>query len=277
MAVRNSVLPKVVERPNLLLEPSHATICLDPLKRFFDFRGAIDTVPATAGITADPRYFSEHCITIRGDTLTFLCFNTAIMSTIREQPGQLLFPVSIIPTQRADDSAVISVVHHPSNWLEPNCGRSFRAGIEAVSDIVLTGHEHVLDTRRVSSNHGDASYVAGGALQESGDADVSEFNVLIIDTSSKKKRHIILRWDGENYLPVGMASPDQMYFWEDFSQNNFRIRKKYKLRPEFANWLDDPEVCLTHRAKGQLTLSNVYVYPSLKRLRQPGETSFHFR
>jgi len=182
MAVRGSVIPRVLEAPDLLKEESHAAICLDPLKRFFDFRSAFEQVPLGDNNSPNPKIYSEHTLDVGDGKITFLCYNTAILSTIHEQPGSLLYPTAYIPTTRPNDVAVISVLHHPSNWLEPNCARQFRNKIEGISDIIITGHEHVLDSRDVSSSHGDASYLEGGALQENSDPNISEFNVLIVDT-----------------------------------------------------------------------------------------------
>jgi hypothetical protein len=272
IAVRDSVLPKVREKPSHLTEPSHMEVCLDPLKRFFDFRAAIeDTPPDLAAPAADSRVYCERHFIEAGEAISFLCYNTAILSTLHEQPGQLIFPTTIIPSVRPVDAAVISVFHHPANWLEPNCSRAFRSKIEAISDIVLTGHEHFLDTRHVMSSHGDASYIEGGALQETGDAHTSEFNVLLLDTTTRQKRHISFVWSGSGYKAAGTANPDQFYLWESFTQNSFRMRQSYQLLPEFAASLDDPEITLTHRVKGTLTLSDIFVFPDLQRLKQPGE------
>lgn len=270
--VRDSVLPKVKEKPSLLTEPSHLTICLDPLNRFFEFRQAIENPPShDPEVAADPRIYAEHHFDSEGSRVSILCFNTAILSTLHEQPGQLLYPVSLIPKQRPSDDVVISVYHHPANWLEPNCSRLFRGRTEAISDIIVTGHEHVLDIRHVSSGHGDASYVEGGALQELGDAHVSDFNVILLDTTSKKKRQIVYRWDGSAYCPAASADPDQFYLWESFTQNTTRIHDSYRLKAEFSSWLNDTEIVLTNRTKGVLNLSDIYIYPDLRRIKKPGE------
>ena len=162
-AIRDSILPNVKSKPELLTEQSHLEICTQPLKKYFEFATVLpllELVPNEAG--ASHLLVNEYKHTINDETITFLCYNTAILSTLHEQPGTLLFPTDLIPSSRSNDSAVISVFHHPSHWLEPNCGREFRKRIEAVSDIIFTGHEHTQDRRHVSSTHGDATYVEGG-------------------------------------------------------------------------------------------------------------------
>jgi hypothetical protein len=266
--VRNSILPGIIENPNLLTEASHAAICLEPLKNFFDFRAALLPNYPTS---EQSKIYCEHRFSKGGQNISLLCYNTAITSVLREQAGQLVYPINLIPSQRPHDDVVISVFHHPTNWLTPNCGREFRKRMEEISDIALTGHEHVLDARQIQSTHGDASYVEGGALQESAYPNVSEFNVLILDTAIKRRRHIVFSWTGHGYEPPNASNPDDFYLWEDFTQNSYRMRQSYQVNEQFKRFLNDVELTLTHRVKGAVLLSDIYIYPDLKRIKQPGE------
>jgi len=101
MAVRESVLPDVLRKPELLSEASHATICLDPLKRFQDFIQALDLLPEKAVGKSNPLIIREHHLTQENETISFLCFNTAATSRLHEQLGSLVFPNGEIPKQKA--------------------------------------------------------------------------------------------------------------------------------------------------------------------------------
>jgi len=272
MAVRESVLPDVLKQPALLCEASYSSICLDPLKRFFDFQSAIDTLPLAQTVQVDSGFFRELHVVVGTERISFMCFNSAATSKLHEQPGSLVFPTQLIPNaKKSTGAAVISVYHHPTNWMEPTCAREFRTRVESMSDIILTGHEHVIDRRDVTSKQGNAIYIEGGALQDSEDPATSEFNVLVLDTTDRKMRLIGFEWRDEAYLPQSNSNTDQYHEWEDFSQNSFRVSQTFQLLPNFSARLEDLEITLTHRVKGQLQLSDVYVFPDLKRFNQAGD------
>jgi len=151
------------------------------------------------------------------------------------------------------------------------CAREFRSKTEAISDLILTGHEHTLDRRHVISPNADTSYIEAGALQDSENPDTSEFNVVLLDTVTKKRRILIYEWKEEQYLPQNCTDPAQFHLWEEFQPNSYRTRENFPLNQEFSEILEDPGITLTHRSKGMLKLSDVYVFPDLKRFNQPGE------
>ena len=135
----------------------------------------------------------------------------------------------------------------------------------------MTGHEHTLDRRQVKGSESDNTYLEGGVLQESGDPKKSEFYAVLIETGTKKQRILGFSWDGESYAPLNCENPRQFHLWEDFAHNRFRLQETFQLLPEFAAHLDDPEITLTHRVRGQLHLSDIFVFPDLKRVNLTGE------
>lgn len=135
----------------------------------------------------------------------------------------------------------------------------------------MTGHEHTLDRRQVKGSESDNTYLEGGVLQESGDPKRSEFYAVLIETGTKKQRILGFSWDGDSYAPLNCENPRQFHLWEDFAQNRFRLQETFQLLPELAAHLDDPEITLTHRVRGQLHLSDIFVFPDLKRVNLSGE------
>jgi hypothetical protein len=271
-AVRESVLRSISEKNSLLQDRSLLDVCLEPLKRFFDFQKAVVDLPFEHERDTAPGIVWEHNLLVGSKSARFVCCNTALMSTLHEKAGQLHFPISFLPEDRSDDAVVISVFHHPVNWLDPNCSRAFRKRVEAISDMVITGHEHVVESRKTTSTQGDATYYECGALQENHDPTASEFSVLILNLETKQRLQILFRWEDTRYLPLNGENPEQLYLWQGFSQNSYRIRKSFRVLPDFGEWLNDTEVGLQHRVRGHLTLDDVYVYPDLRRVKQVGET-----
>lgn len=268
---REVLLAAVRENPSRLADKSFAEICLAPQRRFFQFIEAIDLLPPNVKNSDDKRLYAEYRLEINGEAVVFCCSNTAALSQLHEQQGSLVFPTEIIPTAKNSASVSIGVQHHPGNWLRPDCAREFRRRLESITDFILTGHEHTLDKRQVRSHESDNTYLEGGVLQESGDSRRSEFYAVLIETGTKKQRILGFSWDGESYAPLNCENPRQFHLWEDFAQNRFRLQETFQLLPEFAAHLDDPEVTLTHRVRGQLHLTDIYVFPDLKRVNLAGE------
>jgi hypothetical protein len=256
----------VLESPQRLADDTFAHVCLAPLARFFDFTDAIGLAPLVDSNSLQRKLYSEHRIPLSDGTLTFRCCNTAALSRRHEQPGSLTFPSALIPEGRDSSTVAISVFHHPYNWLAPNEAREFRRRIEKCSDIILTGHEHVLDRRKTKSGGADNTYLEGGVLQETGNSAVSEFYAITIDTLQRKQRVLGFSWTGQNYCPANQSDPEQYHLWEEFAENQLRRREVFRLTGKFSEFLDDPEITLTQKTKGQLKLSDVYLFPDLKRV-----------
>lgn len=261
--VRDAVLRTLADEPTKLENPDIVQVCTQVQGSFFDF------VQATAGPSLDlkNRLCYEYSVRVGDDTLQFRCYNTAVTSRREEKPGTLLC-APCPPREGANDaSVVISVLHHPYNWLIPAQARSLRREIERTSDIVLTGHEHE-HTRRVDHvATGEMNeFIEGGVLQESGGRGMSAFNVLVIDTADQQQRFYHFVWRDGRYVPS--VSHEQ---WEPFPINRLRTKKLFEPVEQMQDFLDDPELTLTHRVKGRLGLSDIYVAPDLREVSHAGE------
>jgi hypothetical protein len=267
-----SVVGQVVSKtPSRLRDASFAEICLEPQRRFFQFREALTTPEVVSIVGGNDRIYSEYLLQSDGATVTFCCCNSAILSELHEKPGSLIFPTQLIPTYARNTDVSIGLIHHPFNWLRPDCAREVRDRLESVTDFILTGHEHVLDRRAAAAHEANNTYLEGGVLQDRDDVERSEFYAVLVDTKTRKQRVIGYSWSEGRYAPVGADDPSQYHLWEDFAQNRFRMRETFQTLSTFRNFLDDPELTLAHRSRGELRLSDIYVYPDLKRVNLTGE------
>jgi hypothetical protein len=111
----------------------------------------------------------------------------------------------------------------------------------------------------------------GAALQETGTPDESGFNVIVLDTSTRKQQVTHFEWQEDLYVS-GSAVPE----WEDYQVNRLRLKSGFDISEEMLEKLDDPGVVLTHEHKGRVTLSDVFVYPDLRevthRMRETAHT-----
>jgi len=261
-AVRDMVLQTLMDEPRKLSDPDVVRVCTGVQEPFFQF------LAATGGsyLHQDGRLFYEYSIPLGSETLLFRCYNTAVTSRREEKPGTLLCRFE--STFRRDGAAlVISVLHHPYNWLTPSSHRETRREIERTSDIVLTGHEHE-HTRRVQhvATGETNEYIEGAVLQEGGQLDSSAFNVLVVDTQTLRQRFYHLLWRDNLYVPTVSHAE-----WEHLQLNRLRTKQPFEPAEQMQEFLDDPGLALTHRDLGRLKLSHVYVAPDLREVSYKGE------
>lgn len=108
-------------------------------KNYWDFA-------ATYGLE-DSGLVSKNELTVDGNKIAILQFNTAWMSVLHENPGRVIMPGTLFyDIDPAEYRAVFSVLHHPANWLNPDYKEKFSTYIRSVTDLAFVGHEHQRDS-----------------------------------------------------------------------------------------------------------------------------------
>ncbi|NOT97056.1 MAG: hypothetical protein HOP00_12220 [Nitrospira sp.] len=269
---RDMILDGVLKDPNKALDNSVVQICIQAQDSFFEFLGnhasGNRVESANIGTPYDSRLYYEYRFGSGDQTIRFMCCNTPWLSRLRDIQGQLFYPTDAVPCGTSDHALSIAIFHHPYPWLETTNRRSFQKRIEEVADLVLTGHEHDATRRTQQSEKGGRNtYIEGGALHDAEDQASSIFNAFVIDTDLKKQKFVRLLWDGEKYSP-SVAFPQGKdgagLAWEEFQINRLRQSVRFSLSPKIEEYLDDPDVYLTHRHRGNLKLSDVFVFPDLR-------------
>lgn len=114
-------------------------------------------------------------------SIRFNCYNTAWMSVLHEKQGGLHMPDAMFDHSFANerDDYVLSVFHHPYNWMPAGSYRRFRTLVEESSDMILTGHEHEADHYHKYSFTGEVNeYLEGAVFQEHGRDDRAGFHAV---------------------------------------------------------------------------------------------------
>jgi predicted MPP superfamily phosphohydrolase len=237
---------------------------------FFDF---ISKFTQTEIIPEDKRLCYTVDIPISEKTLRFRCYNTAWVSQLHEKQGQMLFPTLIAKNALENESGradlIVSMFHHPYNWLEQSNAHTFTQFIEQNSDIVLTGHEHIEDFYIKEKITGEnLRYIAGAVLQER-DTNISAFNVILIDLEKQQQRFAQYRWYETSYTRRELTD------WFPFQRNRFLLSKGFINNEKFAATLQEIGTEYLHpfKKKGTLTLSDIFVYPDLKELTIKGKVT----
>ena len=257
-------------RPVLLSALSNRLHSLDPSgqsadellriqEEFFAFRCRLTQQHNN---TASERFFWQRHIAVAGMQLTINCYNTACTSRLKEQPGEVLFPMSF-EVQAIPSDIVITMFHHPYGWLEPSNARAFRNQVEQSSDIILTGHEHISGgyLKKTLGSVSPQYYVEAAALFANDGQ--SGFNVVSVDLDATEYEVTKFIWDQTLYR--GRNSQPEPYVRARISGAAVLANT-----PAFAATLEEPGTGFTHPvAKDRLRLSDVYVYPDLLHTNPP--------
>lgn len=180
------------------------------------------------------------------------------MSQLNEPQGQMVFPLHLVEPKVMESQLVISVFHHPDRWLESNNSRPFRELIEQLSDIILTGHEHVANRFTKQTRIGAYNeYIEGGVLQESNNPQESGFNIIEINFDSKERRITTFNLVKDIYKVVDTSE------WRHFELNEKLRSEKFINNDDFTSKLLETGTPFSHSSHRTLTLPDIFIYPEL--------------
>ena len=185
--VRPVIIEKILNR-DVVEEEMFVQICLRPQEAFWKFVSKMNGSPILPCVSySKPIVVNDRC------NLIFHCYNTALMSTINEQPQSLLVPENFFLYNTAIDDTrkdvVISVFHHKTGWLSTktanNNQRTFEDHIENTSNILMCGHEHQKGIKVLSNleNVDKILYFESNSLQQGRE---QSFMVSVLDDETEK-------------------------------------------------------------------------------------------
>ncbi|MCX7070785.1 MAG: metallophosphoesterase [Gammaproteobacteria bacterium] len=151
-----------------------------------NFRSLEARLTQHAQVVFEDALWREYTLDIGEYKVRLSALNVSWMSRIKEQPGQLAFPIERYEQHlRAECSARIAMLHHPLNWYCQATYHPLRKNILAHSTLLLSGHEHY-PSIHVSEDEEQNRCVTleGGSLQPHGDGGSGQFSVLEIDLSA---------------------------------------------------------------------------------------------
>ena len=166
-------------------------VLLQPQEAFFRSPAGSSNRPSS------PSLSWTDTVTTDIGSIEVLCINTAWVSQLKEKQGSLWFPIDQIPAN-SDSDITICIFHHPPNWLRSDNARAFHRAVCAVSDLVLSGHEHDGDITQATSSSATSLLVYGDALQAHG-SEYSAFCVFAISLEEKLHTWRRFHWTGERY------------------------------------------------------------------------------
>jgi predicted MPP superfamily phosphohydrolase len=237
-------------------------------KNFFQFNAEMTGI----NIPEDEQLFFRREVEFGSTKLEVRCFNSAWLSSRHESTGTLGLPGSIAKeaAQKTSCDAVISLIHHPFNWMDINAYQSFRKSIQLSSDFLLTGHEHSEGGQVIAPfDGGKLIHLESGPYQPrlSGE---SHFCIIHLDLGTRQWRREAFSWQSGAYSKIKSGELQKLGD-KSFHAAALTITESY------LEQINDPGTGFLHPRKNNLTLTDIYVYPDLQtrhlsnRLKKPNE------
>ncbi|MFA6180235.1 MAG: metallophosphoesterase [Candidatus Methylopumilus sp.] len=241
------------------VDDSIIDICTNIQRNFFDFRSSIES---NEGVKDDKLWRTSR-FEVEGKVLEFDCLNISWVSKLREEPGRLYFPIGRYSENQLESADVrILVVHHPLNWFSQNIYRPFRTFVRKVSNVIISGHEHQGNVGVITDADSDASaFVEGCVLQgDKKDLSDSSFNLIILDLGLGQFSSTRYNWNGRLYSSTEEGS------WADYHDLPAKRINPFAIEAEFEGVLEDPGAFFKHPSRINVGLSDIYVYPDLRKI-----------
>ncbi len=191
--------------------------------------------------------------------VTFHCYNTSWLTEKDETQGSLIIPENKF-LENENGEYVISVFHHPIDWLSANTKRNNKQRFEEhlinSSNLVIYGHEHDKGNSKAVIQKNNNIVFCGGKAFDKNEIEKTGFSLYEIDLTDKSINIKTFKFDGQIYSVE----------LEDKHKIIEKNKREFILSSEFETKITNLSIPLKHSKKPNLVLSDVYVFPDLEPL-----------
>lgn len=189
--------------------------------------------------------------------IVFHCYNSSWMSEKSETYGNIVIPENKFLSSN-NDEFVISLFHHPLEWLSPDTKKNnklrFEEHLIKSSNIVIYGHEHDKGKSKNILQKGNSVVFCGAKAFQKDKIEETGFAFYEIDLTDKTTKAKVYKWQNDKYI---------LEFEESYSIIE-KIKREFSLSSEFETKINTLNIPLKHSKKDKLLLSDVFVYPDLE-------------
>lgn len=205
--------------------------------------------------------WSTYTIEIDGKKILLNAVNTAWCSELENGLGAHEFPSEQhqgLMSARAD--LRILLMHHPYHWFNNARYRQFEKLVRDSSELVFTGHEHTPNAGVISDSiaANATTFFEGGVLQASPASDASSFLTCVVDLDTREIRATRFVWNGRLYAEQLDARKSR-----ELSVAQSVVRE-FPHTDDWFRTLRDVGAAITHHAKADITLNDLYVFPEFE-------------
>lgn len=238
------------KQPSIDIDNDLIDVCTKVQEPFFEFQKELEEMDV------EDKLWRTFKATIGNKVISFESLNFSWMSSLKENPGTLYFPIDRYKNKNTNDVDVrLVILHQPPNWFKQSVYRDIRRFIRKISDITISGHEHQGGAGQVSEEESGASiFIEGCPLQNEPNLSDSSFNLLILDLENPHLERTEYCWNGSMYT----SKKPHSYKLPTKTKNIF------SLTDSFQTILDDPGAFLKHPGTEKINLSDIFVYPDMK-------------
>lgn len=191
--------------------------------------------------------------------VTFHCYNTSWLTEINERQGSLIIPENKF-LENENGEYVISVFHHPIDWLSASTKRNnkqrFEEHLMNSSNLVIFGHEHDKGNSKAVIQMNNNIVFCGGKAFDKNEINETGFSLYEIDLTDRSINIKTFNFDGEIYSVE----------FEDKHKIIEKNKREFILSQEFETKITDLIIPLKHSKKPKLVLSDIFVFPDLEPL-----------
>jgi len=196
--------------------------------------------------------------------------NSAWMSRIQLEPGQLYIPIDSLHIDKKHRDISILMMHHTLNWFVPEQQRELRNAISPYT-LVLTGHEH--DPSQYTLGLSTSllpTMVEGGELSPFDTQHESSFNIIKFDCAINKFTVLCYKFSKKNKI-YELASQED---WKSFPDSVGSYSVDHQLNNDFYKVINDVGAPYAHHSASILTIDDIFISPDLRVLEWRKDISF---
>ena len=253
--VRSALISQILKNPDISKDKSVVSQCTKHQSAFFGF---INELEGEEILVHNERLLRIHRIRDKESTIQINVLNSAWMSSLREDPGTIVFPIEQFnDVLQVTDGFSISVLHHPVSWFTTDSCRDLREHLFKCSSIILFGHEHKPDSLHLITQHSDNVHIVDGGVIDTNNYDDCTFNLILLDTVSRKLQQKTFSHRSKRFECT------EDYGWKDATRLTSSESSRFRLVNEKRYWMEDVGANILHPRHESVKLKDVYVYPDL--------------
>ncbi|MEI4770919.1 metallophosphoesterase [Psychrobacillus sp. FJAT-51614] len=248
--LRDLVLSQSIES----VKDEFIEIACKPLTKYFELE---QLFLSDESIRYNDVLFKQLSFQVNSHKIIFNCLNTAWCSKRHEQAAQMFYPIHKYgPFLKESADISITLLHHPTHWLEPNNRREVEAILRQNSDLILSGHEHTSTNTSINDFRSNTTiYFEGGALQTDS-LQESSFSIFKVNLSNQNLVKEGYTWN-EDYYKKNIEINSSVVQLKKTSKSN-----QFQITDNFSEWLCDMGIPLKHpRITSAIKLDEFYVFP----------------
>ncbi|MFC9542949.1 metallophosphoesterase [Lysinibacillus sp. NPDC056959] len=197
--------------------------------------------------------------------LNLLVLNTAWITTKYEKAGEMYFIESLLKEAiEKIEYPTLTIMHHPTHWLEPNNKRNIDKLIQSVSSVVISGHEHSkteILNRNMQTNT-ETLFIEGSCLQELGNDFKSEYNVITIKEDEMELNNNLFSYEDKIYKKVQKS--DLKYKIVHLNAN--KVVNEIVINQDFDAKINELGIVISHPRKKDVNLNDLFVFPDVEEI-----------